>query len=134
MKTLMQYEKVGTTFQTEWFRVRPDIFMAISEPGYRDNPEAAQANCDMMRSLAAGGKCGWIIVMSNHVAQDAETRQVYAENAPQDSMFGTAMVAANPLSRAISSFYLGISKPNVPLEVFSSIEEGVAWLESIRPV
>jgi hypothetical protein len=126
-------KKVGTTFRTEWFQLEPDIYVSISEPGYRDNPQAAQANCDMMRTLAAGRKCGWIVVMSNHVAQDAETRQVYAENAPQDRMYGTAMIAANPLSRAISSFYLGISKPTVPLKVFGSIEDGLAWLQSIRP-
>ena len=37
-----------------------------------------------------------------------------------------------PLSRAIGSFFIGLSKPPVPTRLFKSIDEALAWLRSIR--
>lgn len=128
--------KVASTHQTEWFRAEDDIFVGIPEPGYKDSLEAARANAETLRELAhgLGRKCGIVIVMSNLISQDAEVRQAYAEGVPQDRMYGVALVAANPLARAISSFYLGLAKRAIPIPVklVDSIEEGIRWLGGLR--
>lgn len=127
------WKTVGTTYKTEWFKVAADIFVAVPETDYHDSPEAARANLEMMRSLAreAGRNCGFVVLMSHHVAQDAEARGVYAQITSSDMVCGTALVANSPLSLAISSFFLGLSRPAVPTKVVSTIEEGIAWLESL---
>jgi hypothetical protein len=43
-------------------------------------------------------------------------------------------VVQNPLSRAIASFFLGLTKPKIPTKIVSSIEEGIASFEEVaRP-
>ena len=126
--------KVASTYQQEWFQAEPDIFVVIPEPGYKDSLEAARVNSEMVRTLARdqGRRCGFVIVMSHHISQGAEAREVYARGLPQELIYGVALVAENPLARAISSFYLGFSKPSVTIRIVDSVDAGISWLESIR--
>jgi hypothetical protein len=116
--------KVASTHKTEWFRAPDHIFVGIPEPGYEDSLEAARANAATLRSLAhdLGRKCGIVIVMGNLISQDAGVRQAYAEGVPQDRIYGVALVAANPLARAVP----------IPVQLVDPIEEGVRWLGGLR--
>ena len=39
-----------------------------------------------------------------------------------------AIVVGSPISRAIGNFFIGLHKPAIPTRLFSSVEEGLAWL------
>src|SRR5262245_28068883 len=43
-----------------------------------------------------------------------------------------AVVVASPMSRALGNFFLSLHKPPIPTRMFSSVEEGLAWLRQ-RP-
>jgi hypothetical protein len=132
----MSYElkKVGSTFNTEYLTYGPDILVVSPAPGYKDNAEAARANMAWQQNFArqSGKKCGMVVVMNNLLSQDADSRKIYSEGMLPELFFGSALVVSNPLSRAIGSFFIGRSKPVVPLTLVSSIENGIAWLETIR--
>jgi hypothetical protein len=38
---------------------------------------------------------------------------------------------ANPLSRVIGNFFLGLSKTAFPLRLFSDTDNAIAWLRSL---
>ncbi len=63
------------------------------------------------------------------MSQDAAARRVYAEEMDPRLVHGTALVVSNPLSRAIGSFFLGLTKPRIPVALFPSVEAAVPWLE-----
>jgi len=127
-------KKIGNTFNTEYSTYDFDILVVVPTPGYKDNVEAARSNMEWQQAFARnlGRKCGLVVVLNNLLSQDAESRKVYSEGMLPDLFYGSALVVGNPLSRAIGSFFIGLSKPAVPLTLVSSIEDGIAWLENIK--
>jgi hypothetical protein len=110
-----ELKKVGETFNTEYSMYGVDILIVVPMPGYKDNVEAARTNMEWQQTFARnlGKKCGIVVVMNNLLTQDAESRKVYSEGTFADLFFGGALVVSNPLSRAIGSFFIGLSKPAV---------------------
>jgi hypothetical protein len=42
-----------------------------------------------------------------------------------------AMVGASPMARVIGNFFLGLNKPPVPVRLFATETEAIAWLKGI---
>jgi len=126
--------KVGDTFNTEYFVFEPDILVVSPALGYKDNIEAARSNMEWQQTFARklGKKCGLVVVLNNLLSQDAESRKVYSDGLLPELFYGSALVVGNPLSRAIGSFFIGLSKPVIPLTLVKSIEDGITWLETIK--
>jgi len=100
-----------------------------------DNPQSARVAVDFQIAYARklGKKCSTLVIMSDVLSQDAETRRTYGEMSGTGLFYATALIVDNPLSRALGSFLIGLSKPQVPLKLFDTIEKGIAWLQTIRP-
>jgi hypothetical protein len=133
----MKYElqKIGEMFNTEYSTYNSDILVVVPALGYKDNVEAARSNMEWQQNFArslGGKKCGMVVVVNNMLSQDAESRKVYSEGMLPELFLGSALVVNNPLARAMGSFFIGLSKPVVPLTLVSSIEDGIAWLETIK--
>jgi len=135
MTDFSQYQSVGTDGNSDYYAVDPDILLIIPKPGMIDTPETARAAVDFQNAYARklGKKCSTLIIFANMLSQDAESRRIYAENAGNGLYYGNALVVSNPLSRALGSFFIGLSKPKTPLKLFDTVERGVEWLQSIRP-
>jgi hypothetical protein len=101
----------------------------------KDTPQTARMAVDYQTAYARklGKKCSTLIVMNALASQDAETRRIYGEMTTSGFFFGTALVVNSFLSRAIASFAIGLSKPQMPIKVFDAVEKGVEWLRTIRP-
>jgi len=130
----IELTKVGDTFNTQYFMFEPDILVVNPTPGYKDNFDAARSNMEWQQTFARklGMKCGLVVVLNNLLSQDAESRKVYSDGLLPELFYGSALVVGNPLSRAIGSFFIGLSKPVIPLTLVKSVEEGIAWLETIK--
>ena len=135
MTDFSQYQSVGTAADTNYYIADPDILLVIPEDGYVDNPKSARIAVDYQTAYARklGKKCSTLVVMSNVLSQDAETRRIYNEMTVSGLFFGTALIVSNPLSRAIASFAIGLSKPQVPIKLFDTVEKGIEWLRTVRP-
>ena len=129
-----ELKKIGNTFNTEYFACSDDILVVNPNPGYKDNVEAARSNMEWQQVFARNleRKCGLVVVLNNLLSQDAESRKVYSDGMLPELFYGSALVVSNPLSRAIGSFFIGLSKPVIPLTLVGSIEDGIAWLETIK--
>ena len=129
-----ELKKIGNTFNTEYFACNEDILVVNPNPGYKDNVEAARSNMEWQQVFARNleRKCGLVVVLNNLLSQDAESRKVYSDGMLPELFYGSALVVSNPLSRAIGSFFIGLSKPVIPLTLVGSIEDGIAWLETIK--
>jgi hypothetical protein len=79
-----------------------------------------------------GRKCGLVIMANNLLAQEAESRRVYAENVVPELFFGISMVVNNPISRIIGSMGLRLSTLRVPICLVENVESGINWLETQR--
>lgn len=130
----IELKKIGNTFNTDYSAYNEDILVVNPNPGYKDNVESARSNIEWQQFFARklGRKCGLVVVLNNLLSQDAESRKVYSDGMLPELFYGSALVVSNPLSRAIGSFFIGLSKPVIPLTLVGSIEDGIIWLESIK--
>ena len=129
------YKSVGSTVNTDYTIADSDILIVTPKPKTVDNPELARINVEFQTNYASqlGRKCSVVVVMTNLLSQDAATRRIYSEGITPSQFFGIALVVGNPLARAIGSFFMGISRPEVETKMFNSVESAVAWLQTIRP-
>ncbi len=111
-----------------------DILIVLPEQGFKDTPEASRVTVEALQSYARklGRKCGLIIVANNLLAQEPESRRIYAENVVPELFFGISMVVASPISRIIGNMALRLGTLQVPISVVEDIDAGIAWLENQR--
>ena len=79
-----------------------------------------------------GRKCGLVIMANNLLAQEPESRRVYAENVLPELFYGITMVVNSPIPRIIGNMALRLSIMQVPITVVENVEAGIAWLETQR--
>ncbi len=113
-----------------------DILVVLPEEGFKDTADAARVTVSALRDYASrlGKKCGLVIVANNILAQEAESRRVYADGVTPDLFFGVTMVVTRPVARIIGNLALRLSVMQVPLNVVENIDEGIAWLKSKQNV
>jgi hypothetical protein len=111
-----------------------DILIVLPEQGFKDTQESSRITVAALQAYARelGRKCGLVIVANNLLAQEPESRRIYAENVIPELFFGIAMVAASPISRIIGSMAVRLGAVQVPICVVESIDAGIAWLETQR--
>lgn len=111
-----------------------DILIVVPEEGFKDTPEASRLTVAALQAYARdlGRRCGLVILANNLLAQEPESRRVYADNVLPDLFFGISMVVSNPISRIIGNMALRVSTLQVPISVVEDIGAGIAWLETQR--
>ena len=111
-----------------------DILIVVPEQGFKDTPDASRVTLAALRDYAQklGKKCGLVIVANNLLAQEPESRRIYAEGVTPDLFYGIVMVVTSPLARVIGNIATRLSTLQVPLVLTESIEAGIAWNEANR--
>lgn len=111
-----------------------DILIVVPEQGFKDTPDASRVTLAALREYAQklGKKCGLVIVANNLLAQEPESRRIYADGVTPDLFYGIVMVVTSPLARVIGNIATRLSTLKVPLVLAESIEAGVAWSEANR--
>ncbi|MCX6155170.1 MAG: hypothetical protein NT007_13535 [Candidatus Kapabacteria bacterium] len=127
-----KFKKIGESENTEYFVHSDNILIVSPVQGYKDNAKAANINMDFQLDFAnkLERKCGLVVILNNLLSQDADARKIYSDRTDPDLFFGIALVVNNPLSRAIASFFVGLSKPKIPLTIVNSVESGIVVLET----
>ena len=136
MRDFSHYKEIGKTTNTVIYVAEsdPDILLIVPREGTMDNGKDARENVAYYQAYARslGKPCSSIVIMSNMLSQDAEARRAYTEIDP-NLFYGGALVVESALSRALGSFFIGLTRPKVTTKLFDSIENAVEWLKSIRP-
>ncbi len=111
-----------------------DILIVVPEKGFKDTPDASRVTVAALREYAQrlGKKCGLVIVANNLLAQEPESRRIYADGVTPDLFYGIVLVVSSPLARVIGKIATRLSTMKVPLVLFETIEEGIAWNEANR--
>ncbi len=134
MSDFSQYQHIGAVGGSDYYAVDPDIILIVPKTSMVDTPQTAQASADFQNAYARnlGKKCGTVVIMSNILSQDAKTRRIYCELAENGLFFGAALVVDSLLSRALGSFFIGLSKPKIPIRLFDTVEKSIEWIRSVR--
>jgi hypothetical protein len=111
-----------------------DILIVVPEQGFKDTADASRVTLAALRDYAQklGKKCGLVIVANNLLAQEPESRRIYADGVTPDLFYGIVMVVTSPLARVIGNIATRLSTLQVPLVLSESIEAGIAWCKANR--
>jgi hypothetical protein len=136
MLDVSQYQQIGSTAGADFYVTDSNILLIIPQAGFVENSQLAQQRSDFLNEYArkAGRKFGIVVVIANILTQDAETRRVYQTQVSNGLYYGLALVVDSALSRAIATFFIGLSKPSVPTQLFGTVEKCIEWFKTIRPV
>ncbi len=129
------WTSVGRTSNTQYHRAEPDVLIVLPDANLKDDGPSAMMNADFQLAFAraAGRPVAVVVQMTSLLSQDGAARRVYAERMEPKLFFAAALVATNPMSRAIASFFLGLTKPKIPTRVFDSFDAALAWVAEARP-
>lgn len=128
-------KKVGSAPQHDLMIANADdILIVVPEEGFKDTADASRLTVAALREYAQklGKRCGLVIIANNLLAQEAESRRIYAEAISADLFFGVTMVVTSPLARAIGSVAIRLTKMPIPFSLSESVEAGIAWMELQR--
>ncbi len=136
MRDYSRYKQIASTANLTAYSIESDLDILIGVPfeGTKDNALDARENVAMFYQYARslGKPIGSVIILTNMLAQEPEARRAYSEMDPT-LFFAAGLVVENPLSRALGSFFIGLSRPKVPTKLFDSVETAIEWLKSMRP-
>ena len=130
-----RWTPLGETYNTRYYLAAPDIAIVVPQTGLKDDAASARANIEFQINWAqkTGTRCGVVVCLFHLLSQDSEARRIYARGMEPKTFYAAALIVANPISRAIGSFFIGLTKPGVPTQLFGTIDEGIAWCERQRP-
>lgn len=136
MRDFSLYREVGHTTNTVVYiaETDPDILIIVPRDGTVDTGQDARENVAYYHeySRTFGQPCASVVIMSNMLGQEPEARRAYTEIDP-DLVYAGALVVESALSRALGSFFIGLTRPKVPTRLFNSLESATEWIKTMRP-
>ena len=136
MTDFSKYKEIGHTTNTVVYiaESEPDILIIVPREGTMDTGKDAHENVSYYHEYArsSGKPCGSVVIMSNMLAQEPEARRAYTEIDP-NLVYAGGLVVENALSRALGSFFVGLTRPKVPTKLFESVESAIEWVRTMRP-
>jgi hypothetical protein len=120
-----QYE--GPTFKV--FLEEEALIVIDIKPGSSCNLEGAIDIIDAIRKLSNGSSFMVLADISKLIGMSADGRAyVRKEGFKIPHMEKIALIVGNPLSRIVGSFYIGLSRPPMPIKLFDNKEKAKTWL------
>jgi hypothetical protein len=122
------WEAAGETSNTRYFVVEDRILAGVPPPGAVDDAASARANITFQQGYFRKTAPGVVIIFfDNLVSQDKGARGVYQTEGDPAVLLGTALVGGSLLSRAMGSFFMGLSKPKVAVKMFADVDAAIVW-------
>ena len=88
--------------------------------------DLARATMVEFKALARGKRLPALVDIRLMKSVTREARAVFGNAG--DSFSALALLASSPRTQLIANFFLGLSRPQVPRQMFTDEEKAVAWL------
>ena len=127
------WKKLGATANTQYYEIEPGILGAVPYRGVSDDERSArQNNVFQMEYFRGRRQPGCVVVFFDRMkGQDAGARRVYQSEPDAKLLLGTALVGGSLLGRAMGSFFLGLSKTQVPVKLFGDLNDALNWARGL---
>ncbi len=93
-------------------------------------PEQARSVVDAVKQLTGGDPVVAVVDIRAVGYALPEARHAFAGSPEEMGEVATALIVANAASRALARVFLALSRPQRPVEVFTSRERAMEWANS----
>lgn len=126
------WEQVGETSNTAYYVDDERVLLALPHPGSHDTGSTAEENLSFQKAHYEGCDAPPLVAIffDRMASQNRDARKLYSADPSHQWSLGFALIGGSMLSRAMGSFFLGLSRPAAPLKFFSSLAEARPWLRT----
>lgn len=123
---------LGRTNNAVMHLARPRVLVVVPDEGCTDDELTARQSVTFQHDhWRAQGTRGMSVVLMDRVThQTKEARRVYQSEMDGTLIAGVALVSSSTFGRAIASVFMGLSRPAVPLRMFGSLAQALAWAQA----
>lgn len=109
--------------------IKDNICFTVVKPGVVVDLDAAKENTMAVAELSASNIYPILVDLRliNHITKEA--RDHFSMRERKAGVNAIAMLVKSPVSKIIGNFFLGLNKPVVPTQMFSSEPKAMKWLE-----
>ena len=123
------WTKFGQTTNADFYQIDESTLGVVPFEGCTDDENTAKASIqtqlDYLRPKKQ--KAAIVIFMDNITQQTTGARNVYRDMPDPEYQTCFALVGGTAFGRAVGSFFLGLSKPRMPTQMFATLEQALAW-------
>lgn len=91
--------------------------------------EDALLETALCAEAGGGDKVAALVNITNVKSVSQEARQHYSSEAAGEVYKAVALIVNSLVSKMLGNFFMGLNKPPMPVKMFNSEEEGIAWLK-----
>jgi hypothetical protein len=88
--------------------------------------DLANATIAELKTLGGGERLPVLVDIRQMKAVSREARAVFGNS--QDAFSALALLADSPRTQVIANFFIALSRPKVPTQLFTDEEKALAWL------
>lgn len=128
------WQEVGSTSNTTFYVDHERIMLVLPHLRSHDTGATARINLEFLHGWFASNDDPplLMIFLDRVVSQDRGARKLYSDDTYDPWALGFALVGGTLLSRAMGSFFMGLSRTAVPLEFFATIPDARPWLHGLK--
>lgn len=109
--------------------LRPDGVVEIAwAPHVATGLHDAVAAIEAMDLITGGRAAPLLVDVTDAGPQDRDARMEFIRR--QDVVSAVALVVGNPLSRMMATFFINVSRPDVPTRLFENRDAALGWLRA----
>jgi hypothetical protein len=128
-----KWKLLGDSANAKNYEIEPHVMAAVPNPGSSDDLATARDNVAFQNKLLKEWGGGVVLVFFDPlVSQDKDARRVYQTECEQPHYRACALIGGTLLSRAIMSFFVGVTKPRVPIKLFGNMADALEWAREIN--
>lgn len=122
----MTTEPITTRTARIWLRADGIIQTVVKVPDGRESVADAQANIAAVTTLSPDKRRPMLVDMRAVQGIEREVRDYYSS---VEVSTARALLVASPVGQVIANFFISLSKPRVPTQLFTSEADAVKWLK-----
>ncbi len=107
------------------------LFLVTFKDGVRMNFEMVLKAREVYNGLSEGHRINLIVDLTGVKQVDMDARKSMSDDNFQERIAVMAIVVRDPISRMIGNFMIGLNKPKIPLQLFSSFDAARKWIDKI---
>ena len=128
------WKHVGKMDNADLYQIATEVLAIVPHQEAIDTEHSARESVKRQHEhWRSNGRRGAVVVfMDAIIDQESGARAVYTNEADPAIITCYALVGHTVFGQAMSAVFTGLSKPNVPTNVFRTLDEAMPWIEQMN--
>ena len=111
-----------------YFEVKNSILFATYKKGLRIDLQIAKKIVEQRLEFMQGREMPVIVFDDGVISISKEARDFLGSTEGNRNLKAGAIMKSTPVAKAISSFFLTVTKPSIPARAFTDVDAALDWL------